>query len=192
MENCRIGIVGSAGTGKSQLGYELAEKMKLPFLRASTVTRGILEKDGYDYAGGIQVESFLFQDNRQERLSKKTMKLEIDNYCFVTDRTVIDLAAYAIVELYDGKRDKLDKLLDRYYEHLVNHNYTDVFVCPWVEEVTDNGLRTLNPWYQFLIHSTCLGVMEDWGIKYHILRANKTNDRVKEIIKTIKDKQRVR
>jgi len=177
----KIGIVGSAGTGKTELGMLLAERMKLDFLKANDITRDILVKDGYDYTSGIQVERFLAQDNRQDRILKRTLDAENNNGSFVTDRTVIDLASYAVIELHGSDIKKVDRLMGEYKEN--SSSYTHLFVCPWGNRpLKSNGLRTLNPWYQLIVHSLCIGIMERWGLKYHVLESLSGEERVEEIM----------
>ena len=191
-EGLRIALVGSGGTGKTELGQALSDELNLPFLKSRLITRQILDADGYVYGGGVQVETFLFQGDRQERLSTQTMELEKQHNSFVADRSVLDLSAYAVAELCkDKSNDELDKLMKRYDVHMNKYRYTDVFVCPWRDKIKDNGLRTLNKYYQLMIHRMCLGVLEDSQVLYHILKSEKLEERVKEVVEAIEERQRI-
>jgi adenylate kinase family enzyme len=176
----RIGIVGSAGVGKSSLGLALSEKLGIPFLCSKDVTLDILKSEGYDYSSGVQVERFLAQGGRQDKIFKRTIDAESSNPSFVSDRTVIDLMAYSIAELYYSDPQKVGKCFEQYAEH--TNRYTHLFFCAWGQKpLIDNKVRTLNPWYQFIIHSLELGILEVWNLDYHVLDATDDDGRVKEI-----------
>lgn len=181
----RVGIVGSAGTGKSSLGGTLAKQLDLPFLQAKAITKEILERDRYDYASGVQVERFLAQGTRQDELLKRTIEVETTNTPgFVTDRTVIDLAAYAIAELHDSDPKKAGDIYEQCKAHV--GIYTHLLMCPWgAQPLVDNRLRTLNPWYQFIIQGLDEAIMRRWGISYVVIEGADTEKRVAEAIERL-------
>jgi hypothetical protein len=94
------------------LGAELADYLKIPFFPSRPITQEILERDQYDFSSGIQVERFLAAADRQSEILKKTINQQMDVDQFVTDRTFVDLAAYAICELHDDDTSTLQKLYD--------------------------------------------------------------------------------
>jgi hypothetical protein len=48
--------------------------------------------------------------------------------------------------------------------------YTRLFLCPWEDKALDgNRKRTLNPWYQFLIHTIEKGILDEWGCEFVVL-----------------------
>lgn len=178
-ENYRIGIVGCAGTGKSTLAQELATDLGVPFLESKSITQDILDRDGYDYASGIQIERFLAHGARQREILRRTVGQQDGGGSFVTDRTMIDLAAYAISELHVSDTVQLRKMYETCRDN--SDLYTHIFVCPWKDTpVPDNQRRTLNPWYQFQIHGLELGLLHQWGLFYHIIESE-GDDRLKEI-----------
>jgi adenylate kinase family enzyme len=94
----KIGIAGCSGTGKSILAEKLASELDIPFLPSKDITGDILQREGYDYSSGQQVEKFLATNELQNEILKRTIKQQsIES--FVTDRTALDLTAYAIVEM---------------------------------------------------------------------------------------------
>jgi predicted ATPase len=160
----RVGFVGCAGTGKSTLAKATAEILDVPFLSSKAITQPILERDEYDYGSGIQIERFLAHNSRQLEIMRKTIKKHKKHEQFVADRTVVDLAAYAVKELHEHDIKTLSKIYDACRD--AAGMYTHLIVCPWRQgPVADNKRRTLNQWYQFLIHCTERGIIREWGLK---------------------------
>lgn len=179
----RIGIAGGAGTGKSSFADALAKELSIPFLKSKDITQDILNRDRYDYSSGIQIERFLANSGRQNEILRRTLEQEsVDE--FITDRTMVDLAAYALCEM---NRDL--HTVKHIYETCQKNvkRYTHLFLCPWRNvPMADNGRRTLNPWYQLMIHVIEMGIMDDWGCRYYILQAVETQGRVVESVKLIR------
>lgn len=180
--NVRIGIVGCAGTGKSSLARCLAHRLNLNLLESKRITQDILERDGYDYGSGIQVERFLANTGRQNEILRRTMEMEDDLEAFVTDRTVVDLAAYVVAELNDADTQGLSHIF-RTCQNRVKR-YTHLFLCPWIDDkpLVQNEKRTLNPWYQFQIHALEMGIMASWGVPFVVLQGVDTEERVETIV----------
>jgi len=177
----RIGIVGCAGTGKSSLARQVAQAMELPLLESKRITQDILERDGYDYGSGIQVERFLANTGRQNEILRRTLEQE-QSEDFVTDRTLIDLAAYVVSEMHDSDTKVVADIFNTCQERA--SRYTHLFLCPWRNErASENKKRTLNPWYQLLIHAVEVGIMDLWGCSYTILEPYETDERVQFIVR---------
>ena len=156
----RIGIVGCAGTGKSVFAEKIAATFNVPLLSSKDITGDILIRDGYDYASGIQVERFLSTPERQKEILTRTIAQQSVS-SFVTDRTSVDLAAYAILEMEGPLNVK------KYVEQCnqLSNVYTHLFFCHWMDgEIANNKKRTLDPWYQFSVHSVELQVAEMFGL----------------------------
>lgn len=178
MDDFRLGLVGCAGTGKTTLAEKVAEKLSIPCLKAKDITGFILERDGYDYSSGVQVERFLSITGRQNEILRKTLEQQAVPK-FVTDRTVVDLAAYAVAGLYDDP----DAIKDIYETCRKNVGlYTHLFLCRRQDgPVKKNNVRTLNPWYQLMIHAVEWGLLNDWGCQFHVLNAKTADARADEI-----------
>jgi predicted ATPase len=172
--------MGCAGTGKTSLAEALSSTLKIPLLKSREITDDILKRDGYDYALGIQIERFLANSGRPNEILRRTVAQQQKEEQFVTDRTVVDLAAYAVCELHD-----MDIVAVRHIVETCKKNvgsYSHLFLCPWQDvPVENNKRRTLNPWYQFLIHTVELGVLQDWKCQYTVLATGNTKDRIAEI-----------
>ena len=176
--NIRLGIIGSAGTGKSSLAEEVSSVLGIPNLKSREITEDILRRDGYDYGSGIQIERFLANTGRQNEILRRTIEQQ-SVPSFVTDRTVIDLAAYAVCEMHHSDPAALKRIFETCRKHAMS--YTHLFFCPWQVSVANTGKRTLNPWYQYLIHLTELGILGEWGCHHHVLLATSKDQRLVEI-----------
>jgi ATP-dependent Lon protease len=179
-EGYRIGIVGSAGTGKSSFAESLAIKLGIPCLKSKDITQQILVRDGYDYSSGIQIERFLSHTRRQGEILRRTLEQQSVEQ-FVTDRTVVDLAAYALIEI-NSDTDTVKHVYETCQKSIAI--YTHLFFCPFMDmtAVTDNGRRTLNPWYQKLVHTIERGIMEDWDKDYWLIQSDNIEERIIEVI----------
>lgn len=175
----RIGIVGSGGTGKSGLANSISNKFNISFLQSKMITRDILNKYDYKWDSGIYVERFLALKSCQIEIFSRTVEKEKENLNFVSDRTSIDLAAYSILEL-NNSIDVVDNIVNMCKEHA--KKYTHLIFCPWgIVPIEDNSLRTLNPWYQFTIHSIMLGLLQEWKLDYFLVKSTGDN-RLEEIM----------
>jgi predicted ATPase len=183
MGNIKIAIIGSAGTGKSTLAEAVAVKLGVPNLKSREITEDILMRDGYDYGSGIQIERFLANAGRQHEILKRTLEQQsVDS--FVTDRTVIDLAAYAVCELNQSDPMALRKILDVCKKEA--STYTHLFLCPWKDiPIAATKKRTLNTWYQYLIYIVEKGILDDWGCKYQVLNEDDLDERLKGILSEV-------
>lgn len=176
----RIGICGSAGSGKTGLAEALSVEYKVPLLRSREITEDILRRDGYDFSSGIQIERFLANSGRQNEILRRTLEQQREAPDFVTDRTVVDLAAYVMCEMHDMDVMAVSRLMETCKKSV--SGYTHLVVCPWKNApVEDNRRRTLNPWYQFLIHLVEMGLVMEWGCEAIILKSHGTEERVREI-----------
>lgn len=180
MSEYRIGIIGCGGSGKTAVARIVAKELEIPVLESKSITQPILDRDGYDYSSGIQIEQFLAQCNRQAEMLDKTIA-QHQSPSFVTDRTLIDFAAYSINETYKSDMDTLKHVLMQCQAGVCR--YTHLFLCPWPEQqIRSNDRRTLNPYYQFIIHSLELGILEDWGLHFYQLESSSPEDRAHEVL----------
>ena len=177
----RIGIIGCAGGGKSSLAISLSAKLGIPFIASRVITSDIVARDGYEYGSGVQIERFLAAGSRQLEIFLRTKDETGKNDSFVTDRTFIDLAAYAVCELQDDDPALLRKIYDGCRKEA--RVYTHLIFLPWKDgPVQDNHKRTLNPWYQFAIHSLDLSIMTEWELKPLVLHTDSISKRVEEFL----------
>ena len=183
MNTRKIGVCGPGGVGKTELAEALSKKLNIPLLKSREVTQEILNRDGYDYTSGIQIERFLANIGRQNEMLKRTLELQ-SVPSFVTDRTLIDLAAYATCELYNSDHNVLRNIIKECRDNV--QAYTHIFFCPWKDvPVEDNNRRTLNPMYQHLIHMVELGIMADWGCSFVFLEEDGTDARLNTVMEKL-------
>jgi hypothetical protein len=161
------------------LAEAVAKTLAIPNMKSREITEDILKRDGYDYGSGIQIERFLANTGRQNEILRRTIEQQSVPE-FVTDRTVVDLAAYAICEMHHSDVTALRRIIETCRKNV--SNYTHLFLCPWMDlPVSATQKRTLNPWYQYLIHVVERGILDEWGCKYHILVAEEREKRLLEI-----------
>jgi len=169
-DKMKIGIMGSGGSGKTVTGFKLADELDCDFLASRSITAEILKRDGYDHE--MQVEKFIAQKQRQKEIMNLLIDRELNFSDFITDRTSIDVATYALVEMKDSDPKELSEILDACREHA--KSYTHLFVCPWagIDLRRNNLSRTINPHYQLLIHEAQIGLLVDWGLNFNMLEKN--------------------
>ena len=177
-----IGVSGSGGVGKSGLAEQVAQRLNIKFLRSSDVTNPILTRMNFDWSSGVQIEKFLAKEECQDEILSQTIENEEAAGSFVTDRTSIDLAAYAVVELYQNVA-KVDEILEACRKHA--KTYTQIVFCQWgVKPIVPNNKRTTNPHYQFIIHSVMHTLLTEWCIPFLHLRGT-DDSRVDDVMKHI-------
>jgi hypothetical protein len=167
MNKYRIVLAGPAGTGRSSVAEALSLKLGIPFLKAKDITNPILKRDGYDYASGVQVEKFLQTKSRQIEILNKTME-QVKTESFITDRGLIDLAAYAMLGVDYLDAEDIDRILCMCQANI--KRYTGIFLFR-PGELIDNKKRTLNRHYQNLVYTVELGLLKDWGIDFSIIES---------------------
>jgi len=66
-------------------------------------------------------------------------------------------------------------------------SYTHLVLCPWGKDpLQDNNIRTLNPFYQFMIHSISIGILDDIGVDYISLKGcSDIKEMTREIVSVI-------
>jgi hypothetical protein len=165
MEKHKIALAGPAGTGRSSVAEILSVKLSIPFLKAKDITNPILKRDGYDYASGVQVEKFLQTKARQIEILNKTME-QLKSDEFITDRCMLDLAAYAMLGTDHLDAEDIDRILYMCQSNI--KKYTKIFLFR-PGELIDNKKRTLNRHYQNLVYTVELGLLGEWGLNFSIV-----------------------
>ena len=171
----KIGLIGSAGLGKSGAAAEIGGKLGLMFLRSKDIARPILEKYGYDSSVSECVEKFLSRKEIEfEIVDRRTYEEFRASNGFVTDRTTLECFAYALLSVEHYADDEIALLEKICRENMTN--YTDLFYFPygngWLEE---NGIRTMSGYFQWKRDMIIRGLLHDWGICYNVVEKDAVN-----------------
>ena len=181
MENqIKVGLVGSAGLGKSGVATKLSEQLGIPLILSKEITRPILLAHGFDYSKGTCVERFLSKKEIEfeivnERVLRESMKPE----GFVTDRTTLECFAYALLSVEKYTDDEISTL-----EAFCRGNmscYTNIYYFPYNKGwFAENGIRTTNIHFQWKIDCIIRGLLNDWNIEYMTIDTERAYDQIAE------------
>jgi len=179
----KIGLIGSAGIGKSSVALEISKDFDLIFLKSKDITRPLLKKYGYDYSSGECVEKFLSKKEIEfEIVDSRTFQESLLTGGFITDRTTLECFAYSLLSIEKYADDEIATLENMCCENM--KNYTHIFYFPykngWLE---DNGIRTVNTFFQWKIDLIIRGLLDDWGINAITVGADNPIDFIKSYIK---------
>jgi hypothetical protein len=158
----KIALSGSAGTGRSTIAIRLAQSIGHTPL--TNLAKGILREHGFKYGTDTTVEQFLATPERQRQLydHKRMIESEYDN--FVTDRSWIDNASYAVVGLHNNMLFDMASYIDDCKSEV--EKYDCIIHIPWGRQpLQPNGTRTINPWFQFMVDSVICNIAQLWGIE---------------------------
>ena len=158
----KIGLIGCPGTGKTTLAFKLSNSLDIPMILSKTFTKQILERDNYDYAPNKFVEHFLAQKDREFELVKGRIKAENESRGFITDRTTLEQFAYSLLNIESYSNDDIVELETICRDNM--SNYTHLFYLPRVKQIRDNGIRTVNTFFQMKIDFIIRGIIDDWRI----------------------------
>lgn len=177
----KIGLIGSAGIGKSNVAFSISEINKIPFLKSKDITRPIIQKYGFDYKSSVCIEKFLSRKEiEQEIVEKRIYQESLLREGFITDRTTLECFAYALLSVEKYTDAELFMLEKRCKEHL--SEYTHLFYFSqkngWLEE---NGIRTVNTYFQWKIDLIIRGLLDDWKIPFYSIKNNELEEIIKEI-----------
>ena len=182
-EILKIGLVGSAGIGKGSVASKLSEKLGIVFLKSKDITRPVLKKYNYDYLKNECVEKFLSRKEIEFELVSSRIKHESSlNDGFITDRTTLECFVYALLSVEKYTDDEIITLEKKCFKNM--RNYSHIFYFPyqngWLE---NNGLRTVNTFFQWKIDLMIRGMMDDWNIKAVTVNADNPVDFILENLK---------
>lgn len=163
-KNMRIGLIGSAGTGRTTVALEVSKALELPFLGSHSITAKILDSEGYNYDPNIPVEHFLALPQRQQKLIQDRMVEEKKLGSFITDRTTLDHFAYALLVVHTYSDEQIEMFRKMCQDHM--KSYTHLFYFKRAEVVKRNNLRTANKWFQMHVDFIIRGLLDDWKVTF--------------------------
>ncbi|OYQ36451.1 hypothetical protein CHU95_04290 [Niveispirillum lacus] len=148
----RIGITGSAGTGKTRLATALSTMLNLP-VRSERMRERL--------AAGFDPHS-LSRDGHRLMLTNDADDLALDlardRDGLITDRTPLDMAAFWLINGF-GVDDipATEALLDRAVCAMADYDL--VVLMPWGEHpILSDGIRSANPWMQLHFQTVVEGL----------------------------------
>lgn len=148
----RIGITGSAGTGKTSLAEELSRVLDLPVRREAMRERLVA---GFD-------PHALPRDGHRRMIAGDADDLALDlareDEGLITDRTPLDMAAFWLTNGF-GVDDPAgtEALLARAVCAMADYDL--VVLLPWGEHpIAADGIRSANPWMQLHFQTVVEGL----------------------------------
>lgn len=167
-----IALCGAHGVGKTTLGWELYRHYQAEhkaFL-AHGIARGIIAR-GYSLGAAATMDSYV--EYIIEQLSTLARAREYEIY--ISDRTLLDPYAYALVNQRNGQSlitlRELE-LLRRVWE-LEQKEYGLYLYLPVQFPLEQDGIRPADKEYQNQISQSVLGLLQDYHLPYLSIIGNK-------------------
>jgi hypothetical protein len=169
----KIALAGSAGTGRTTIARKVAEVVNHPAL--TNLAKPILKDYGFQYGMGLTVEQFLCTPERQNMLFENKSVMESHYDDFVTDRSWIDLASYAIQGMHEDENFDITSYVKNCQKEALK--YDAIVHIPWGRQpLVPDGTRTTNPWFQLIIDSIIFRLAVMWNIDLISLPENLNNE----------------
>lgn len=152
----RIGVTGSAGTGKTTLATGLAARLGAPLVPEAM--RALLEA-GFDFHAISRQDHMDLLRRQADDLARR---LAAGDGGLVTDRTPLDFAAFWLSNGYGVDDPKAtEALLERAVAAMAD--YSAVVLLPWGGfPPSDDGVRSVNPWLQLHFQTVMEGLCDRW------------------------------
>ncbi len=179
MTGRRLGLSGSAGTGKTTLGRKLAATLDLPYIPEGM--RTYLERTGADLhaLGTAGLRSLVLQLWDEQRAAEDDALSRSGG--FVVDRCSFDFAAFWIYYGFAGAEPQTERI---FAEVLDPRRYDAVWLLPWGQfPVEADGVRTSKPYLQLHVHVLIEGMLHRGGAPLRHVTARSVEDRVTEIVR---------
>lgn len=171
--NHKIALCGCPGTGRINIAMELSLLLDIPLVSSKDMIKSILMRDGYQHSSNSFVELFLADKKRELELINHKIYEESLHESFVTDRSTLENFAYALLRVESYTQEDINALQELCKNNM--NKYSTVVYFPRVSEIEENGLRTVNVFFQQKIDYIIQGLLTDWQINYIRLPVNSTN-----------------
>lgn len=165
-----LGLSGAHRTGKTTMAEKLAEANGCPFV-ASSATQ-VAKDMGIRADIGMPMEVRLdFQEEVLRRFTRRYAE-EGGNGLFVTDRTPLDFAAYALTDWHpERSTPELDDRLSAYVAECMRvtsqYFYMVAVVQPGIRFEARDDKPAPNELYQELLNTTLIGLGMDSQVRSH-------------------------
>ena len=157
-----IGLSGSHRTGKSTMAKAWAEKHGFAFIPSQASK--VLEEKGLSLSANLPFAVRL--DAQRHILDAAKKQLESVTGPFISDRTPMDMAAYAMADVMKGTAYGSEHLLEKYVQDcydVTNLHYDRiVIVPPGIPYVEEPGKPPFDIGYQEHHHLLCIGLICDY------------------------------
>lgn len=166
-----LGLSGAHRTGKTTVAAKLAELNEVPFLTSSASQ--IAKDMGLTVDLGMPLaERRAFQEEVLRRYIEQ-YETEAGHGLFITDRTPLDMAAYALVDWGQQKADpEHDEWLMGYVERCMEATSQYFFmvgvVQPGIPYVVGPGKPAPNVVYQEALNTTIIGLAYDPRVRSYV------------------------
>ncbi|CDT53448.1 conserved hypothetical protein [Vibrio coralliirubri] len=147
LSNFAIGLAGTHRTGKTSLAKELSLRTELPF--AQTSTSNIFKEAGLKPNAKLSFDERL---NIQWAILDGAIDVWSQHKAFVTDRTPIDMAAYAMMDYIPNKTTQMQsERMMQYVEACIkeaNKRFSSLVLVPQgIPVVYEDYKGVMNPLY---------------------------------------------
>ena len=181
----RIGLCGSHRTGKTTLAMALSGRLRVPFLK--TGTSEVFRQSGLDPAMPMTFEKRMWIQDRVLDAAEAVWRGAEGG--FVTDRTPVDMMAYALADVRGDTPADFSRMagyLGRCFESANSFFDVLVVVQPGIELVYEEGKAALNLAYMEHLNYLMLGLAGDERLTARVVRlgrgAASVEERVKEVL----------
>lgn len=170
----KIALTGSGSTGKSTLASAVHDAYGVPVI--PEFAREVIKEMGYSTIKELPPErSYDFQ----MRVLGKKIQAEDAAESFIGDRCTVDALAYFLRwTARDATKEQAEDYIGTCVAQL--QKYTHIIVLPWNSlPLVEDGFRSVRPYYQYSIHVSILGLLEDHGIPYWTMPYKTLADRIR-------------
>lgn len=179
-----IGICGGHRTGKTTLAKALAEKLAIDF--AITSTSEVFKRHGLNPAQSFDFKTRLWIQQQIVHASKQVWQQSSN---FVTDRTPIDMIAYALADIQGNTQvdfvalqayiDDCFRVANKYFTHFI-------VLQPAIPLVYEEGKAALNQAYIEHLNSLIIGLCHDERCKIISLIVDRNITRLDKRVESVK------